>query len=134
VGCHSRIRFQKIAVAIAVVLRRVVPTLPPCRLLRQGGHPKTGVPNVSSRRISRHFPNLVDRVSLMRFIRYLTATSTLLLTALLTLVLLFYSVSVALGVEGYNGAVERECLTEAVRYPATRCVGGLTDGGFRSRR
>jgi hypothetical protein len=40
----------------------------------------------------------------MRFIRYLTATSTVFLTALLTLVLLFYSLSVALGAEECNRA------------------------------
>jgi hypothetical protein len=50
----------------------------------------------------------------MRLIRYLTATSTVFLTALLTLVLLFYSLSVALGAEECNRTVERESIAEAV--------------------
>lgn len=66
----------------------------------------------------------------MRFIRYLTATSTLVLTAFLTLVLLLYSVSVALGAEESNRAVERECIADAVHYPATWCIHGLTCGGY----
>ena len=70
----------------------------------------------------------------MRFIRYLTATSTLLLTALLTLVLLFCSLSVALGAEECNRAVQRESIAEAVHYPARWCIDGLTCGGSRAVR
>jgi hypothetical protein len=70
----------------------------------------------------------------MRFIRYLTATSTVFLTALLTLVLLFYSLSVALGAEECDRAVERESVSEAVHYPGTSCIHGLTYGGSRAVR
>ncbi|HWX26632.1 MAG TPA: hypothetical protein VNZ53_04230 [Steroidobacteraceae bacterium] len=70
----------------------------------------------------------------MRFIRYLTATSTLVLTAFLTLVLALYSLSVALGAEKSHRAVERECIAEAVHYPATWCIHGLTYGGSRAVR
>jgi hypothetical protein len=101
--------------------------------IESGPTPKTGVPNVSSRRIGWQITNLVDRRSLMRFIRYLTATSTLLLTALLTLVLLFYSLSLALGAEEPNRAVECECIAAAVHFPATWCVDRITDGSRASR-
>jgi hypothetical protein len=70
----------------------------------------------------------------MRFIRYLTAASTVFLTALVTLVLLFYSLSVALGVEECNRAAERESIAGAVHYPATWCIHGLTYGDSRAVR
>jgi hypothetical protein len=70
----------------------------------------------------------------MRFIRYLTATSTLVLTAFLTLVLAFYSLSVALGAEECNRAAERESIAGAVHYPATWCIHGLTYGDSRAVR
>jgi hypothetical protein len=70
--------------------------------------PESGVRKVSRHRIRWHTTNFVDRRSLLQFIRHLTAISTLLLTALLTLVLLFYSLSVALGAEGSNRVVERK--------------------------
>jgi hypothetical protein len=49
----------------------------------------------------------------MRFIRYLTATSTLVVMAFLTLVLAFYSLSVAIGAEQSNRVGERDCIAEA---------------------
>ena len=51
----------------------------------------------------------------MRFIRYLTATSTLVLTAFLTLVLAFYSLSVALGADESQQAIVRERIAHARR-------------------
>jgi hypothetical protein len=78
--------------------------------------PKTGVPNVNTRRIGWHI-TIIDRHSLMRFIRCLTATSTLVLTAFLTLVLVFYSLSVALGADQSGQALAREHVDQA-RYSA----------------
>ncbi len=51
----------------------------------------------------------------MRFIRYLTATSTLVLTAFLTLVLAFYSLSVALAADEFQQAIVRERIAHARR-------------------
>jgi len=51
----------------------------------------------------------------MRFIRYLTATFTLVLTAFLTLVLAFYSLSVAPGADEYQQAIVRERIAHARR-------------------
>lgn len=84
--------------------------------------------------LNRLITNLVDRLSPIRFIRYLTATPTLLLTALLTLVLLFYSLSLALGAERSKRTVGRECIAKGVHHPATWCADALTDGSSRASR
>ena len=76
---------------------------------------QTGVRNVSSRRIRWRITTRVDRPSLMRFIRYLTATSTLVLTAFLTLVLAYYSLSVALGADEFQQAIVRGRIAHARR-------------------
>jgi len=75
--------------------------------IASGPTPKTGVRNVSSRRIRWHITTLVVRRSLMRFIRYLTA--------FLTLVLAFYSLSVALGADESQQALVRERIAHARR-------------------
>ena len=77
--------------------------------------PQSGVRNVSSRRIRWRITTRVDRPSLMRFFRCLTATFTLVVTVFLTLVLLFCSLSVALGPDASQQAIVRERIAHARR-------------------
>jgi hypothetical protein len=83
--------------------------------IASGPTPKTGAPNVSSRRIGWHITNLGARRSLMRFIRYLTAASTLFLTAFLTRVLVLNSLSVAVGADESQQTLARERVDHTLR-------------------